>query len=412
VPIRSAFGELLGAILVPSRAEAFSHAEERLVLGFAHQLGSTMELRRTREELAMAITVRSARQQELRDRGVELLEICPVCQRCYGHAAGTCTEDGAALQAPASFLPFRIQGKYRLERVLGEGGMGTVFAAVDERLDRRVAVKVLRLDRFGDRDSLLRFQREARTLAQIDHPSVTEIYDTGEMEEGSMFIVMELLHGVDLGSLVRTFGRATPAQAARVLRQASDGLEAAHRQRIVHRDIKPENLLLTDGPSGFQTKVLDFGLAKKIGSQDVTQTGVVVGSPHYMSPEQARGRAAGPLSDFYSLATVIYEILTGRRTVETADASDVGSILYEVMITIPPPPSDFVPGLSPRIDELFAWALGKNPQSRPQQASDWVPELAAELERVPESTPGWPEDLAALSSTPRTILSGPKTRAI
>lgn len=412
VPIRTGYGELLGAVAVPERSDPFSSAEERLILGFAHQLGATLELKRTREDLARAMSVRTARRQELIEKGIDILEICPVCQRCYGHQQEKCASDGATLVPPASFLPYRIQGKYRLLRVLGEGGMGTVFEAADERLDRKVALKVMRLDRFADREMLLRFQREARTLAQIDHPGVIAVYDTGELDEGSTFIVMELLKGVELATLLRTFGRGTPSQVARLLSQAASGLEAAHRQRIVHRDIKPENIVLTGGESGFQTKIVDFGLAKKIDAEGMTLTGMVVGSPHYMSPEQARGRPAGPLSDFFSLATVTYEALTGRKTVDVGDASDIGTILYDVMITIPPPPSVFVTGLSPEIDRLLLWALAKDPRARPQNSAEWVPLLVQELESTPASTPGWPDDIEALASPRRSSSSVPRTQVI
>src|SRR5262249_43991286 len=156
-----------------------------------------------------------------------------------------------------------------------------------------------------------RLEREAKAVARINHPGVIAIYDTGDLDDGSAFLVMELLEGCDLGRIIKQFGRGKPAQVASLLRQTGSAIAAAHRAGIIHRDLKPQNVFLVNTPAGFSAKVLDFGIAKTTNVETgVTRTGMIVGTPAYMSPEQIQGPSVDARSDLYSLASLSFEALS------------------------------------------------------------------------------------------------------
>ena len=275
---------------------------------------------------------------------------------------------------------------------LGQGGMGTVYEAIDLRLDRTVAIKIIRPEYFRDVNVRMRFKQEARSIAKISHPGVIALYDTGELGDGSAFLVMEKLEGLDLADLLHEYGPATPQQVALLLRQGGAALSAAHSVELVHRDIKPENIFLVEGPEGHQVKILDFGLAKSMGLEttSLTQTGVVMGTPVYMSPEQIQGKDLDARSDLYSFACVCYEALTGRRVVES---EDFARICAEVIHTSPPPLRDYVPEIPPAVDVAFHRALKKSRSERHGTIGEWVDSFAHALERVTVKHRGWPDRL-------------------
>lgn len=256
-----------------------------------------------------------------------------------------------------------------------------LFSARDTRLGRDVAIKIIRAEHLADSTLRFRIEREARTLAQIDHPGVAALFDSGELDGGSVFLVMELLRGLDLGQVIARDGPGSPGQVARLVREAAAALAAGHRRGVIHRDVKPANIFLTDAPDGFVTKVVDFGLATS-GHVDVrvTLSGIMVGTPAYMSPEQVQGLPLDSRSDLYSLAIVAYEALTGRRAVES---QDVGGILIEVLYKTIPPASSALPGPAPT-DAAF----GKQPADRPDIEA-WARALAAALERLPDGAHRW-----------------------
>ena len=192
--------------------------------------------------------------------------------------------------------------------------MGTVFEAWDEKLDRLVAVKVVKPEQLQNPTVRRRFVQEAHAIAAIRHPNVVDLFDSGELGDGSMFLVMERLHGRDLADLHRLSGCGTPAQVAALLRQGAAALGAAHRAGIVHRDIKPENVFLCREGVGFRVRLLDFGLAKRVdGDRKLTQSGLIVGTPAWMAPEQVSGREVDERTDVYSFAAVCYLALVGPR---------------------------------------------------------------------------------------------------
>ena len=267
-----------------------------------------------------------------------------------------------------------LGGRYRLERELGKGGMGRVFVARDERLGRKVAVKVVTAAH--DPDRVRRFEQEARTAGALEHPNVLAVYDLGE-QDGVPFLVTELLAGHTLRTLIEG-PRLPPAQAQGLLLQLARGLAAAHARGIVHRDLKPENLFLTDDG---RLKILDFGLARLIDPGDsgpgLTVSGAIFGSPGYLSPEQARGERAGPPSDVFSAGAVIYEMLSGKRAFPGASLVEAG----HAALTARPDP---LPGaVAPPLADVVMRCLEKDPQRRYQNGAA----LAAAVESLAASAP-------------------------
>lgn len=384
IPVTGLSGDVHGALVV--RGLSIGPLAGKVLASFAHQLGGALELQKMRKALKASAERRRASRDDMVSRGVDLLRVCPVCGRCYDQNAPSCDADGAKLPEPTS-LPYRVAGRHRLLRVLGEGGMGMVFSARDERLERDVAVKIIKSEHFNNETVRLRFEHEAKAVARIDHPGVVAVFDSGELEDQSLFIVMEILHGRDLSDMVKSCGPGTPKQVAQLLRQASAGLAAAHRVRLVHRDIKPENIFLVADPSGFRTKILDFGVAKELSADSgLTQTGTLIGTPLFMSPEQILGKSTDVRSDVYSFAAVAYLALSGRRVTL---GKTLPEILLDVVQSDPPPLSALIPDVPRCVDDAFSAALAKSPNDRPPDVEKWVATFASELESVPNQVRGW-----------------------
>lgn len=248
--------------------------------------------------------------------------------------------------------------------------MAVVFRGLDKLLHREVAIKVLREQYASDEQFVERFRREAQAAASLSHPSVVNIYDVGEVD-GVYFIVMEYVNGRSLRSVIEEEGRLSPVRAARYALQICEGLQHAHERHLVHRDIKPHNILLTPDD---RVKVTDFGIARAASSSTLTQTGIVIGSVHYFSPEQARGGQIGPQSDLYSLGVVLFEMLTGE--VPFTGDSPIAVALKQ--INDPPPRvSELRPDCPPALVRIVERALAKNLTERYADAS----QMAADLRR-------------------------------
>ncbi|MGH2455345.1 MAG: protein kinase domain-containing protein, partial [Candidatus Limnocylindria bacterium] len=231
-----------------------------------------------------------------------------------------------------------INERYRLIAPLGEGGMATIWRAVDQQLDREVAVKILR-EQFGtDAGFAARFRQEARSAGSLSHPNIVPVYDYGtDVEVGTQYIVMQLVEGEDLSTILRERGNLSTDDAVRVALGVASALEAAHRRGIVHRDVKPGNILITDDGD---VKVTDFGIARAVSEASMTVTGTTLGSVHYFSPEQARGDEVTGASDVYALGIVLFEMLTGRRPFEGDSAAGVA---LKRLNEDPPRPETFRP---------------------------------------------------------------------
>ncbi len=256
-----------------------------------------------------------------------------------------------------------IGDRYELVERIAVGGMGEVWSAVDLVLGREVAVKLLRAEYVDDPEFRSRFRAEARHAAGLSHPGIASVYDFGEQSEPhpAAWLVMELVPGEPLSALLRRTPRLLPAHALDVVGQAALALEAAHQAGVVHRDVKPGNLLVR--PDGV-VKVTDFGIARAANAVPVTRTGTMVGTAHYLSPEQAAGRPATPASDVYCLGLVAYECLAGRRPY-TADSPVAVAAAH--LHQEPPPLSADVPAA---VRALVLRALAKDPAARPQHAGE------------------------------------------
>ena len=271
----------------------------------------------------------------------------------------------------------RIGGRYELGDLLGIGGMAVVRLATDLRLDRTVAVKMLRGELAENPTFQARFRREARAAASLDHRAVVSVYDAGEDTVDGVrtsYIVMEYVQGQDLRALLRS-GPVEPPRALEITAAVLDALAAAHRNGIVHRDMKPANVMLT--PTG-AIKVMDFGVARAVADMSVslTQTAAVIGTAHYLSPEQARGDTVDARSDVYSTGCLLYELLTGGPPFQGDSAI---SVAYQHVREPAQPPSTFAPGLPAEIDAVVLGALAKPTDERYQSAEQMRSEIMAVL---------------------------------
>ncbi|ASR33674.1 serine/threonine protein kinase [Prauserella marina] len=274
-----------------------------------------------------------------------------------------------------------IAERYLLTSRVAVGGMGEVWEASDTRLDRTVAVKILKAELSGDAEFLHRFRAEARTTASLNHHGVAAVHDYGETVAGEhsiAFLVMEFVEGDPLAAILARQGRISAEQTMDVLEQAGNALQAAHERGLVHRDVKPGNIMVT--PSGV-VKLTDFGIAKAADSAPVTRSGMVMGTAHYIAPEQALGQEAEPASDVYSLAVCGYECLAGRRPFLSDNAVTVA--MMHIRDLAPPLPPDVPPGARAVIEAT----LVKDPRQRYSNGGEFANAVAAVRAGHPLPTP-------------------------
>jgi tRNA A-37 threonylcarbamoyl transferase component Bud32 len=390
LPLRTPSGSTLGVLVAHGLGRSgLLHAELNLLKLLCRETASGLELLRLRKDLEK-IRLEREREGALRiHEETEKLGVCPGCMRCYEHGKRKCPEDGSLLQVLPD-VPFEVAGRYRFERRLGVGGMGMIFRAFDSQLNRKVALKVVRL-----RQSLMdaetnrrRFVAETQILAGINHPGIVTLHDSGELSSGTMYIVTELLRGLDLEKVLSLYGPGTPEQVATLITEAGLALNAAHHLGLVHRDVKPANIFVLPERPGFRAKLIDFGLARSETSHRLTQESCVVGTPRYMAPEIFKGSEGTTRSDLYSLVAVAYEALTDSPVVK---GTQIGDVVLEVLTMDPEPISAFLGPQAQPLDSLFYQGLAKDPDLRPSSVLEWVTEVVNRLEGVSPRFHGWPE---------------------
>ena len=317
VPMMAAGGSLVGFILLGRKKseEPYTPTDRRLLSALADQMAILYENISLQERLQEARRTSQQMRARVEGHGIQWLQECPKCGRCFDSSSKNCSEDGSQLISSCPVQQI-VDDRYRLDRAIGKGGMGIVFEASDLRLRRKVAIKLVLAGKLDDPGSLRRFDREARALARLSHPNIVATYDFGVIENEASYLVMEFVPGTTLRAEI-AHGGIPPAFIADWFGQLLEGVKAAHAAGIVHRDLKPENVLISDSVNGKrQVKIADFGIAKwavmDLESTSLTAPGTVVGSFHYMSPEQLSGQTVDERSDIFSIGVMLFEALTGQ----------------------------------------------------------------------------------------------------
>jgi serine/threonine-protein kinase len=355
---------------------------------------------------------------------------CATCAQRFSRDAGFCPFDGTRLEA-ASFdlsldplIGTRIDGRYDVVSVLGEGGMGRIYEVRHAALARSFAMKVLRPELAQDADLAARFILEAKATASVKHPNVVQITDFGHMPDQVPFFVMELLVGTTLREVIHAAGPVAPARAVRIVRKVAGALAAAHAAGVVHRDLKPDNIFLVGGSReqkgpddpdraralamlGYaaDVRVVDFGAAKIVGTSRVTKAGVVFGTPHYMSPEQASGQPVDHRADVYALGVIMYEMFTAQVPFE---ADTYMGVLTQHMFVEPVPPSQVSNAAKElgALESITLTCLAKKPEERFASMDD----LIAAIDDVVRLSGDEGVDLRSSSNPPASARGSSRSR--
>jgi serine/threonine-protein kinase len=298
----------------------------------------------------------------------------------------TSVGDAGVSQMPTTFMNVAsaLEGRFQILKELGRGGMGIVFQAYDKDLREQVAIKILSPILSTNTDALERLKREVSAARRVTHQNVIRIHDIAEMN-GLHFVSMEFFQGQSLKEYIKQHGSLSPIQAWQIAGQICDGLEAAHRGGIIHRDLKSQNIIIN--PAG-QIKIIDFGLAHTAHLEGMTATGLIMGTPEYMAPEQVAGKRVDERADVYSLGIILYELFTGRVPFKGDSAIGVG---FMQMKEEPPKPRDINPQISTHVERVILKALEKEPSRRYSSVSELKLELESSLGRP---SPG-AEDVAS-----------------
>jgi serine/threonine protein kinase len=300
---------------------------------------------------------------------------CPACSKRFPDGIEVCPDDGSPLlRVPEEDLVGKtVDRRYRISEIIGQGGMGIVYRAEHQMLQREVALKVVRRDVVQDETAVKRFLTEARAIATLKNPHTVTIYDSGVTEDGALYYTMELLTGQPLSRPLRREGALDYRRAGDIVAQVCESLEEAHAMGILHRDIKPDNIFLVREKGREFAKLVDFGIAKVLGEASdgpMTRTGMLVGTPRYLSPEQVAGEPVGATTDLYALAVVLYELLTGSPPFS---GETPAQIMMMHVQDIPQPVPERNPSVTipVALDKFIRAALEKDPRKRHQTASEF-----------------------------------------
>jgi hypothetical protein len=392
VPMTGTDERLAGLFLLGGKKSEvpYTARDRELLESVASQIAIVYENVRLKETAREDRRVRHEVLSRFEGRGVNLLKECGTCGRCYDATATRCEADGAELQLT---LPVErtVEGRYRLERLVGRGGMGAVYEATHLGLRSRVAVKILSWRLFGDDSALRRFGREARALARLgQHPNIVAVHDYGELQTEGAFLVMDFIEGESLASLLKRERRLEPDRAALIFDQVLEGVGAAHRTGIIHRDLKPENIFVSRAEGGGvapRVRLLDFGLAKVLRPEageagTMTTPGVVMGTFGYMPPEQLSGGEVDERSDLFSVAVCCAEALTGERPFRRRTPVELLHSMEREGFRLP----GDAPGVR-RLNDALRRALAASPTRRYASAEEMQSELVAALRACHPLTP-------------------------
>jgi serine/threonine-protein kinase len=321
------------------------------------------------------------------------MKTCTTCGADWPDDTRFCPTDGTTLRSASGggdLLGSVIADRYHIEKKLGEGGMGAVYLGEHVKMGRKSAIKVMTQSMANDPEAIARFNREAANAARINHPNVCAIYDFGETDDGVIYLAMEFIEGESLNDTLHREGALAPKRAADILRQTADALHVAHEFGIVHRDLKPDNIMLARGRGDTDlVKVVDFGIAKAMTGEEgqkVTKTGLVVGTPEYMSPEQLSGDTLDGRSDLYSLALVFYRMLTGTLPFHADTAQET---MIKRLTDDPMPLAQAAPGtvFPPALQEAMNKGLARMPSERYADASSFAADVVAAVDKMGDAPP-------------------------
>ncbi len=361
--------------------EPYSATDRKLLQAIAREIAIVRETALLKARVGKEQRIKREVLARFEEQNINLVKECPSCGTCFDSSVEICDRDANELSLS---LPVErtIEGKYRLERLIGKGGMGAVYQATDLRLDRNVAIKIMLGSTFGDPLALRRFEREARTSARLNHRNIIAIHDYGAIGSEGAYLVMELVPGITLRSELERAGRIDPITAAEYFDQILEGVKAAHMAAVIHRDLKPENILISKDGETSHIKILDFGLAKvtqvDVTNSSLTARGTIVGTFGYMSPEQLVGEDADQRSDIFSIGVMVVEALTGRRP--------FGGRTYAELLTAVLHGSYHLEGDSREVkclDEALQRCLAKDPVKRFASVAKAQQELIPAIRNCP-----------------------------
>src|SRR5262245_2141885 len=388
VPIIGTDHRLLGMLLLGEKKseEPYLHKDLLLLETVSTQIGVVCENLTLRERVSRERQLQTYMRARLEDRQISIVKECPKCGTCYDSDVSVCAVDGTEL---TTNLPVErvIQGKYRLEKFIGRGGMGTVYLASDLRLGRKVAIKVMAASLFHNRTARRRFAREAHACARLDHPNIVRIHDFGDLDGGGAFLVLEYIPGMSLRMELPTV-RGRPTKIANILSQVLDGVERAHFNGLIHRDLKPENILLRPTPNRLIVKVVDFGLAQireiePDGSAQQSTQESWGGTIGYMAPEQCFGYETDGRADIYSLGVITLELLCGVAPYQKASHSRLMTGLQDFVSSLPT-------SLGRQLDAVLSRCLALDPAHRYKRIADFRADLIPLLATWPHTEPELP----------------------
>lgn len=408
VPMGGADGRLTGLLLLGEKKseEPYTKNDRQLLEAIASQMAVVYENVWLKEQAVREQKIKHEVLARFEEREINLVKECPVCGACYDSASTVCARDQHELTLS---LPVErtIDQKYRLDRMIGRGGMGAVYEATDLRLNRNVAIKIMLGSMFGDRTALRRFEREAQASARLNHANIITVYDYGSIRTEGAYLVMELIRGSTLRSELTRLGQLDSQTAAGWFTQLLDGVEAAHQAGVIHRDLKPENVLILAQAAGRgQIKVLDFGLARisqldPSNPQSLTTPGTVMGTFAYMSPEQILGEEVDERGDIFALGVMVVEALTGSRPF-------VGRTSAELIASIVGLPFHLAGEAAEvkQLDSVLQNCLAKDRKQRFVSVAAMQEELIPAIRQCPPfaSIPASPGDLRSRDEATRTFL--------